>query len=104
MPQRLSLNCILQVRSALSNTSAITTSAITQLLPFSGLWCPPDCKLQYAMAHSAEKNDRNGKLLHSTMAVKFYFTVARRYLKVKKCERSAQPISPIMGANETQVI
>ena len=70
MPQRLSLNCILQVRSALSNTSAIT-----QLLPFSGLWCPPDCKLQYAMAHSAEKNDRNGKLLHSTMAVKFYFTV-----------------------------
>jgi hypothetical protein len=38
----------------------------------------PDCKLQYAMAHSAEKNDRNGKLLHSTMAVKFYFTVAEK--------------------------
>ena len=36
------------------------------------------------MVHSAEKDDSNGKLLQSTTAVKFYFTLASRYLRMEK--------------------
>ena len=33
------------------------------------------------MAYSAAKNESNGKLLQSTIAVKFYFTLATRVIE-----------------------